>query len=258
MPGTPVVDGGRAIDWGKTALEYAQFRPGPPESFFKKLQALDVGLEGQSVLDLGTGTGVMARQLARLGCTVTAADVSAEQVQMARALADREGLSIDFCVSAAEEPQFAPAAFDVVTANQCFLYFDREKVVPLILQYLKPGGVLVISHFSWLPLVSPLAKASEALILKHNPMWSAHSYEGKVSPDSLKLGKGFCLKAFFWYDEQIPFTRESWRGRIRACRGIGAALSTDEVERFDREHAELLERRAAESFDVRVGKSKRF
>jgi hypothetical protein len=34
----------------------------------------------------------------------------------------------------------------------------------------------------------------------------------------------------------IPCTRENWRGRIRACRAIGAALPADEVECFDREY----------------------
>jgi hypothetical protein len=42
------------------------------------------------------------------------------------------------------------------------------------------------------------------------------------------------------FDEPIPFTRESWRGRIRACRGVGATLSDDQIEAFDREHDALL------------------
>ncbi len=48
------------------------------------------------------------------------------------------------------------------------------------------------------------------------------------------------MKGMFVYDERIPFTIESWRGRIRACRGVGAALSEDEVKRFDEEHEKLL------------------
>ena len=37
------------------------------------------------------------------------------------------------------------------------------------------------------------------------------------------------------YEEGIPFTRQSWRGRSRACRAIEAALLADEVERFNQE-----------------------
>jgi hypothetical protein len=54
----------------------------------------------------------------------------------------------------------------------------------------------------------------------------------------------------FYYDEPIPFTRESWRGRIRACRGIGAGLPAEEVRRFDAAHADLLSRIVPESFNV--------
>lgn len=54
----------------------------------------------------------------------------------------------------------------------------------------------------------------------------------------------------FCYDEQIPLDRTQWRGRIRACRGIGAALSLSEVERFDREHEKLLQTLGAETFSV--------
>lgn len=60
----------------------------------------------------------------------------------------------------------------------------------------------------------------------------------------------FDVDDFFVFDAQIPFTQESWRGRFRACRGIGASLSPQEVAAFDREHAELLARTVEVSFTV--------
>ena len=75
------------IDWGKTSADYAKHRPGPPPSFYRRLKALNIGLPGQRVMDLGTGTGVIARHMAKQGCHVMASDISAEQVHMARALA---------------------------------------------------------------------------------------------------------------------------------------------------------------------------
>ncbi|MFQ5381029.1 MAG: hypothetical protein ACE5EF_05340 [Dehalococcoidia bacterium] len=38
------------------------------------------------------------------------------------------------------------------------------------------------------------------------------------------------------------FSHEAWRGRIRTCNGVGAALDTEAVERFDRDLASLLAR----------------
>ena len=52
------------------------------------------------------------------------------------------------------------------------------------------------------------------------------------------------------YDESIPFTNESWRGRFRACRGIGATLSDDEVTVFDEAHDRMLREIAGEEFTV--------
>ena len=75
------------IDWGKTAADYAKHRPGPPPSFYQRLLALGIGLPGQQVLDLATGTGVIARQFAEQGCQVMASDIAAGQVAMAKALA---------------------------------------------------------------------------------------------------------------------------------------------------------------------------
>jgi hypothetical protein len=66
-----------------------------------------------------------------------------------------------------------------------------------------------------------------------------------------KWGAGhFAVRALFVFDEWIPFTRESWRGRFRACRGVGASLSPEAVEAFDREHATLLEGIAGEEFSI--------
>ncbi|MGA9885411.1 MAG: hypothetical protein WBQ34_16975 [Candidatus Acidiferrales bacterium] len=73
---------------------------------------------------------------------------------------------------------------------------------------------------------------------------------GNVSPCPEWIGQDFSVAAFFVYEEAIPFTRESWRGRIRACRAIGAELSFEETEKFDKEHAQLLERIAPEEFTV--------
>lgn len=49
---------------------------------------------------------------------------------------------------------------------------------------------------------------------------------------------------------KVPFTRESWNGRIKACRGIGASLTDNEILMWEREHRDLLENIAPAEFDV--------
>jgi SAM-dependent methyltransferase len=250
MHGIPSLDPGRQIDWGKTSADYTLYRPGPPPSFYRRLQVLGVGLSGQRILDLGTGTGLLARTFAQQGASVCGTDISPEQIAAAQQHAQEEELDVEFRVSAAETIPFPDHEFDAITANQCWLYFDKSRTIPEVKRALKPGGVLVTSHFSWLPRLDTIARETEALILKHNSQWTAADYTGVIPAFPAWAQADFRLRAMFYYDEAIPFTRDAWRGRIRACRGIGAALSPEEVRRFDEEHACLLERLVPESFTV--------
>ncbi|MCA9261154.1 MAG: class I SAM-dependent methyltransferase, partial [Planctomycetales bacterium] len=204
----------------------------------------------QRILDLGTGTGALAIPFARQGACVTGVDVSSGQLAEARALADNEGLDVEFIETPAENLPWRNATFDVATANQCWLYFDRERVLTELRRVLKPHGLVMTSHFSWLARRDPIACRTEQLVLKFNPQWTAADWSGIVPPCPEWAAGRLQLRAMFYYDEPIPFTRESWRGRIRACRGIGAELSPHEVAAFDEAHARLLEETVPEHFTV--------
>lgn len=52
------------------------------------------------------------------------------------------------------------------------------------------------------------------------------------------------------YTLRIPFTRESWNGRMKACRGIGASLTEKEISMWEQEHLALLGQIAPNKFDV--------
>ncbi len=51
-------------DFGKTANDYGRHRAGFPDEFFERLKALGILRAGMRALDLGTGTGTIARGLA--------------------------------------------------------------------------------------------------------------------------------------------------------------------------------------------------
>jgi 2-polyprenyl-3-methyl-5-hydroxy-6-metoxy-1,4-benzoquinol methylase len=245
-----VIDNGRTIDWGKTSNDYAMHRPGPPQRLYDCLATFGVGLKGQRVLDLGTGTGVVARTLALRGAIVAGIDVSAEQIEAAKRIAQSEQVSVDFRVSPAETLPFPDASFDVVIANQCWMYFDKSKVIPEVARLLAPGGLLVTSHFTWLPRQDSIARATEQLVLKHNPDWTAADWSGEIpSCPSWSIGK-LQIVGMFYFDVPVPFSRESWMGRVRASRGVSAALDEEAVRRFDEEHSKLLAEIADEKFDI--------
>ena len=88
---------------------------------------------GERVLDVGCGTGIVAREVAsRLGttATVTAVDPSANMLAVARAVAAEEGLTIKWREGNAEELPFHDDAFDLVLC-QFALMFVADKAVAL-------------------------------------------------------------------------------------------------------------------------------
>ena len=245
------IDAGKAFDWGRTSEEYARYRDIYPEVFYKKIADRGLCLKGQDVLDLGTGTGVLPRHMYRYGANWTGTDISPEQIEQAEQLAEAAGMKIDFRAVSAEEMDFPEASFDVVTACQCFWYFDHEKVVPKLAGLLRPEGRLLILFMAWLPFEDPVAAASEALVLKYSPDWSG----GGETKHPIGLPEAvyeyFEMEDHEEYGLAVPFTRETWHGRMRACRGVGASLSAEELEKWDAEHRQLMERIAPERFEIR-------
>src|SRR5688500_4158463 len=53
-------------------------------------------LEGKTALDVGCGAGLLAEPLARLGAEVTAVDAAPELIEVAKAHAAGQGLTIDY------------------------------------------------------------------------------------------------------------------------------------------------------------------
>lgn len=82
----PDIDSGKQFDWGRTSADYAKFRDIYPQEFYSRILSRGLCKRGQSVLDVGTGTGVLPRNLVRYGAKWTGIDLSEEQIRQARLL----------------------------------------------------------------------------------------------------------------------------------------------------------------------------
>lgn len=242
------IDSGKAFDWGRTSADYGKYRDIYPQVFYDKILARGLCTKGQRVLDIGTGTGVIPRNMYRYGAKWTGTDISENQIAQAKILS--EGMDIDYHVSSTENLDFPQESFDVITACQCFWYFDHEKVMPMFHRMLKEGGRILVLYMAWLPFEDPIAGESEKLVLKYSPNWSGagETRHPIHIPDVYR--EQFDIVHSEEYEVYVPFTRETWNGRMKACRGVGASLSAEEVARWEKEHVELLEQIAPGEFEV--------
>ena len=243
------IDNGQAFDWGRASREYAKYRDIYPPEFYGKLAERSLGIKGQDALDLGTGTGVIPRNMYPYGARWTGADISENQIAYAKELSREADMDIRYVVSPAEEVDFPEESFDVVTACQCFLYFDQSVVLPKIHRMLKEGGHFCELFMAWLPEESEIANASEELVLKYNPSWTgAHMTRVPLQPLSW-CGDLFEVSGLLAFDVPVTFTRESWHGRMKACRGTYASLGPDKIAAWEKEHKAYLQT-VPEVFDV--------
>jgi len=111
---------------------------------------------GDRVLDVATGTGMVARELvARYGCRVVGVDQSAGMLAEARR---RSNGHIELVEAGAESLPFRDAEFDALTFTYLLRYVDDPAAtLRELARVVKPGGVVAALEFglprgAWRPL----------------------------------------------------------------------------------------------------------
>jgi SAM-dependent methyltransferase len=229
------------IDFGKTAGDYSKHRQGFPDRFFDRLA--DFGLPPPGgrgrVVDLGSGTGTLARGLALRGSDVVGVDIAAPLLEQAARLDSEAGVSVRYHVAPAEATGLPAGEADAVTAGQCWHWFDRPRAAAEAMRLLSPGGLLIIAHLDWLALPGNAVELTEQLIAAHSPAQPAPHLRfgggaGLYGPWLRDAAvAGFAALETFSFDVVLSYTHEAWRGRARASAAIGASLSPERVAAFD-------------------------
>jgi ubiquinone/menaquinone biosynthesis C-methylase UbiE len=117
------------------------------------LAELDLAWEGSDVLDLATGTGIVARALAGkvgTGGSVTGMDMNQEMLNVASTLTTSHA-NLKFSLCSAESIEAPDKSFDYVVCQQGFQFFsDRNASAAEIRRVLRDGGAAVLSV--WRPV----------------------------------------------------------------------------------------------------------
>ena len=135
------------------------------------------------------------------------------------------------------------AQFDLVTAGQCWHWFDGEVAASEVRRLLVKGGRVGVCGFDWLPLPDTVSGVTEALIQAHNPSWTLGGVRDPGPEVRRQLGgAGFVVMETFTFDVDVSYTADSWRRRIGASAGI-LDLSAEAATAFDVQLADLLAER---------------
>ena len=243
------IDKNNNFDFSKTSSDYANYRDIYPKEFYDCFINNNIGIKGQTLLDIGTGTGVIPRNIYKYGAKIIGTDISESQIDEAKKLS--VGMDIEYYALSAEKLDFKPKTFDSISICQCIWYLDPKVLVETLDKLLKDNGKVIITYMAWLPKEDMIAQKSEDLILKYNPNWTGCNAVRTYPYVPEELLTKFVITKKDLFDKDIPFTIDSWAGRIRACRGTGAALDPKTLEKFNDEHIKMLKENTNGTFNIK-------
>jgi ubiquinone/menaquinone biosynthesis C-methylase UbiE len=109
---------------------------------------------GERVLDVGCGTGIVARTVAahlQSSAAITGIDISPDMLAVARAAAAREGVTIDWREGSAERLPFPPSSFDLVLCQFAIMFFtDQRAALEEMRRVAAAGGRVLVSAWQGL------------------------------------------------------------------------------------------------------------
>ncbi|MDP3741089.1 MAG: class I SAM-dependent methyltransferase, partial [bacterium] len=128
-------------NFGGMVKNYEKGRRNYPGQVFKFLKSL-IKVKKPLILDVGCGTGIATRQLAKFG-TVIGADP--DPIMLSAARKHRTPAVKKYVVAKADKLPFKSNTFDVVTAFSAFHWFADKKSVSEIKRVLKPHGIFFVA-----------------------------------------------------------------------------------------------------------------
>ena len=196
--------------WDRNAKHYDRFMRKDAAAYMQMYALLRPVVKAKTVLELATGTGLIAKHIVNAAAHIEAADVSAEMI--AEAKRDNRSAKLHFSVQDMFRLPYADKSFDVViVSNALHIVPQPEKALQEIRWVLKDGGLLIAPTFTH----------------------AENSFSGKVRAFFMKLA-GLPLHSRWTSEEYLRFLRQNgWTVRKSAVLKASFPLTYAECEKTE-------------------------
>ena len=145
-------------------------------------------LAGLSLLDTGSGGGLLTEPMARLGANATGVDATPRNVEVARLHAEQTGTRITYLNCAAEDLVAQGACFDIVLAMEIIEHVaDVDSFLGSCARLLKPGGILFLATMSRTVKSYAMAIVGAEYVLRWLPK-GTHDWNRFIRPSEMARG----------------------------------------------------------------------
>ena len=196
--------------WDKNAGRYDRFMRKDQAAYEEMYALIWPVVKAKTVLELATGTGLIAKSLVNAAAHIEATDASVEMI--AEAKRDNQSAKLHFSVQDMFRLPYAGKSFDVViVSNALHIVPQPEKALAEIHRVLKDDGVLIAPTFSH----------------------AGNSFSGKVRAFFMKLA-GFPLHSKWTSEEYLRFLRQNgWAVRKSVVLKASFLLTYAESEKTE-------------------------
>lgn len=204
-----------AESFGSDAARYDRARPHYPQAMVERIIAAS---PGPDVLDVGCGTGIVARQFAAAGARVLGVDVDARMADLAR----QRGLDVE--VASFEDWDPAGRRFDAVVSGQTWHWVDPVAGAAKAAQTLRPRGLLALFWNAGQPSPDVAEAFAEVYHRVLPDSLAARQSRGSVvdgytalcskAADGVREVGAFADPEQWRFDWEQPYTRDEWLDQL--------------------------------------------
>ena len=196
--------------WDKNAGLYDCFMRKDRAVYEKMYELIRSVVKDKTVLEVATGTGLIAKHIVKAAAHIEATDASVEMI--AEAKRDNQSAKLHFSVQDMFRLPYADKSFDVVlVSNALHIVPQPEKALAEIHRVLKDDGVLIAPTFTH----------------------AGNSFSGKVRAFFMKLA-GFPLHSKWTSEEYLRFLRQNgWAVRKSVVLKASFPLTYAECEKTE-------------------------